>query len=671
MEELTKDSRFSHVVKDAKFRNLPKKHVKVKIDKRFQSMFHDKKFQLKYKVDKRGRSAQIGNTDNLKKYYEVSESESDESEEEDEIDASKEHTDGDQLKCTTKISKKEKEMLTPAIKKRLKDMSIDYARGEGAIFSDSSSAEESSEEEDSYQVEFDHGWGELDKDAEHTEIATKRLAVCNLDWDRIEATDLMVLFNSFLPSGGLIHSVTIYPSDYGIQRMKEEEERGPQELIQQDADVQDEEQSKILMEKLRKYQLNRLKYYYAVVVCNSPVTAEAIYNECDGLDYECSSSRLDLRFIPDDTTFEQEAKQSCTSLPDLATYRPRYFVTSALTKAKVDLTWDETDVNRQEMVKNIHNGNIDDTNIRKYLACSSSEDDNDNDAIGRETTSESNERTCYIEKYKALLADVEAKENKNKKNTVDMEVTWNLDLEKKTNKVVQDAVKEKEARTPFEQYLEKRKEKKKKKKLEKQKQLFEQNQTELGEAFSDDDMPSDIDLNDPYFKEELDAIKRKKISKYEKQNSRNKEEEENAEVKHKKAELELLMLDNEPDNKHFSLQKIQENEKEKSKRAKKRKTDAAFNDTFKIDVNDERFSALYTSHLYNIDPANPQFRATKATRELIEEKLKRREKKEDIGHVSENETVHKEDKSKNQNADLLHMVKKIKKNTAESRGKAQ
>lgn len=56
---------------------------------------------------------------------------------------------------------------------------------------------------------------------------------------------------------------------------------------------------------------------------------------------------------------------------------------------------------------------------------------------------------------------------------MDMEVTWNLDLEKKTNKVVQDAVKEKEARTPFEQYLEKRKEKKKKKKLEKQKQLFE------------------------------------------------------------------------------------------------------------------------------------------------------------------------------------------------------
>jgi hypothetical protein len=57
--------------------------------------------------------------------------------------------------------------------------------------------------------ELDHGWGELDHDAERTDEVTNRLAVCHMDWDRIRATDLMVLFSSFVPQGGLIHSVTV------------------------------------------------------------------------------------------------------------------------------------------------------------------------------------------------------------------------------------------------------------------------------------------------------------------------------------------------------------------------------------------------------------------------------------------------------------------------------
>lgn len=615
------DERFKHVLSDPKFRRIPKGERKVKIDKRFRSMFNNKQFKVKYTVDKRGRPLQHSSSEDLKRYYELS------SDGEESSDSEGKNVD-EELNAKHATDK----VISDRIKSKLRDLDVNYARGEGRLCSESSSDDGESEDGEESDFEgIEHKWGELDGDAEETEEVTRRLAACNMDWDRIRALDLMVLFNSFLPPGGCIESIAIYPSEFGKERMKEEEIKGPIELVETKIDDNggNEEGSKYHMEKLRQYQLNRLKYYYAVIVCDSTNTANKIYTECDGMEYESSATKIDLRFIPNDMTFDDEPKEICNKLPELNRYQPRFFTTTALQQAKVDLTWDETNPDRVEMTQKLSTGKVDDVtdaDLENYLALSSEEEKESEDEHDTEEDGDP------IHKYKALLQGIEEEEQKKRNRDVEMEVTWGIDLEKKTEGLVKKKLSEKEVKTPFQEYLEKRKQKRK-----------ERKQNKLVQNEEDSDVPSDIDMSDPYFAEEFQngEFKKKKIKQ---------SQEDGNEDEEKQAELELLLMNEDDGKKHFSLKRIQEQESDaKSKKKRKKKQEPQNEDNFHVDVKDARFSALYTSHHFNVDPTDPHYKKTKGMEAIVQEKLKRRIEDQNCG-----------EKGKKKDAELSVLVKSVK-----------
>ena len=75
-----------------------------------------------------------------------------------------------------------------------------------------------------------------------------------------------------------------------------------------------------------------MRYYYAVVECDSVDTARKVYKECDGLEFETSRNLLDVRYIPDDVTFDEHPKEVCDRMPGEGEFDPEKWETKALTQ---------------------------------------------------------------------------------------------------------------------------------------------------------------------------------------------------------------------------------------------------------------------------------------------------------------------------------------------------
>jgi len=201
----------------------------------------------------------------------------------------------------------------------------------------------------------------------------------DLDWDKLRAVDIFAALRSFLPAGGAIKRVTVYPSDYGLERMAQEAAEGPtvrgfvssamtisanaiaitpsavqqslslshvfqgiyrsaaangsekpsapetdgeelaafgpeedfeaaaddEQLDAEDVsgddsgDDDDEDADEVDQEALRLYERSKLRWHYAVAECDSARTAAHLYAECDGMEFQLSACKFDLRFVPD------------------------------------------------------------------------------------------------------------------------------------------------------------------------------------------------------------------------------------------------------------------------------------------------------------------------------------------------------------------------------------
>ncbi|XP_045078095.1 ESF1 homolog [Coregonus clupeaformis] len=722
------DDRFQKVKKDPRFWEMPEKEHKIKIDKRFQSMFHDDRFKLKYTVDKRGRPVNHTTSEDLKRFYNLSDSEEEKEDGKDKEEKKKKKKtkakldsgEGEEKVVDEPKKPLKKEKASQSIKSGPKgdqpirgvrlceegeeDDKVPHVEGDGdyvdlaASISDGSEEDEDEDEDEEADVESDvesgsedesgsesdedsdgsgpdlargkgnvetssdedgdddveavlkreeeeiqHDWGELCKDAPRSEEVTQRLAVCNMDWDRMKAKDLLALFNSFKPKGGVVLSVKIYPSEFGKERIQQEQTQGPLELmaLPEDPD-KDTEEEKIYREKMRDYQFKRLKYYYAVVECDSLDTAAKIYQECDGFEYESSCSILDLRFVPDDVTFDEEPKDLATDV-DLSAYTPKLFTSTAAATSKVEVTWDETDHERvTAMNRKFNKDELLQMDFNAYLASSS----DDEDGVEMETVQEKEEELPevkqpgeekkarkgkqssgkQIEKYREMLKSIQEKDKKKEDKGMEMEITWVPGLKETTEQLVKKKLEGKDKLTPWEEFIEKKKDKKKQKKT---KGKQESDDSDL----SDDELPPDVDFDDPFFAEELgstDLKKKAKSKKNRKVEERTPEEEE--ELEKQKAEMALLMDDQDDDkHKHFNYDKIVEEQnlsKKKKKKLLKKDNTSLEEDDFQVDVKDPRFQAMFTSHLYNLDPSDPGYKKTKATQSIQVEKQRRREERQ-------------------------------------------
>ena len=268
------------------------------------------------------------------------------------------------------------------------------------------------EEEDAFESD--------EENVARGEQTSSRLALQNYDWSHLTVKNIYMLFHTLAEAEFAeefnkqrVKRVDVYLSDFGEEQLKVESTEGPRRVLEKA--VKKAEGSQLDDRTLRRYEKDRLKYYYAVIQFDSARTAEKIYENYDGLELEFSGCKLDLRFVPETLEIPKSPEAVCDGLTPEEFKRIPKFINKALGHSNVELTWDAPiDRNIEEYYDN-ETGDIDGEKIKELVAL---EDDEDADDIEEDA-----------EDIRAKLlsgTNVYDDFNKNKKKDKDIVVTFKV-----------------------------------------------------------------------------------------------------------------------------------------------------------------------------------------------------------------------------------------------------
>lgn len=675
---------------------------KVVLDDRFSSVLTDSRFQLQEK-DKYGRKKKKKRNrdaakEELESFYVV------ENKEENNRDDDNSINDRKNLETEEKDKSREFEPNDPSDDEDEKPEDpvsriaylTAFSRGEIGVSSSSEDddSSESSDDDDDSDEDSVHGTaGILDpstKDEEEIEISydlSPYLVVTNMDWENIRAVDLFCILSSFAPPGA-IKKVQVFQSDFGMEQMAKDRLHGPTGIWQKkktakkksvmegrssDTDESDEEdlepdeisenefnfdetnESDFDPEKLRAYEASKLKYFFAVTELSQPEYGDVIYREVDGMEFEHSSTAIDLRTLPkealESVVTDRPIRDEATSIP--AKYDPPDFIVSALQQTNVQCTWDQGDKEREKKLTNYGSANWQESfeadDLKAYLASDASSDEGSDGSVN-----ESNKKSM-MRKALGLDGDSDSGDNSDSDSGSDSDssdddddddsedgeadgsmskqiriIPGSKNLEERIRSKLDSKEPTKEL-TPWEKYQEKRKQKRK----ERRQAARGNRSSENSKSKSGKKDTRSRDKDDFFASDDESDGGAKFESSFQ-----NKDSEKNSISKSQKErkKLELLLTEEqiEEDARDYDIRGIQRLEKNKGKKLKgsrKRKeakiaADVSGTD-FKINVNDNRFKAVLdgSDGRFGIDKTDPNYKDTTSMRKILSEQTKRRKNK--------------------------------------------